>query len=137
MLLRLHKCVQWRLRPMLRCATDPRHCIVSQVWVGVLPVGPSGGVLNSSFRTRDTAEYKLELGQAIVNVARIVPDGVLVFFPSYTVLSSCIEGWQQLGAPTIWYDAGGLWRSMAARPLRRHWLQGALEAAEAPRCGAS
>jgi regulator of telomere elongation helicase 1 len=67
-----------------------------------MPAGPSGGVLNSSFRTRDTAEYKLELGLAIVNVARIVPDGLLVFFPSYGVLAACIEAWQTLGQPTVW-----------------------------------
>lgn len=42
-----------------------------------------------SARTRDTAEYKSELGNTIVNFARIVPDGVLVFFPSYTVPPLC------------------------------------------------
>jgi hypothetical protein len=45
----------------------------------------------------------MELGLAIVNVARIVPDGLLVFFPSYTVLNGCIDAWRTLGAPsTIW-----------------------------------
>ena len=73
-----------------------------KVWVSTLATGPSGGTLNASFRSRDTAEYKLELGLAIVNVARIVPDGMLVFFPSYTVLTACMEAWQSLGAPTVW-----------------------------------
>lgn len=31
-----------------------------------------------------------------VNFARIVPDGLLVFFPSYYLLNSCIEAWQTL-----------------------------------------
>ena len=33
----------------------------------------------------------------MVNFARIVPDGMLVFFPSYTALSSCIDAWQTPG----------------------------------------
>eukprot|EP00850_Spirogloea_muscicola_P025739 SM004120S15591 [mRNA] locus=s4120:215:1213:+ [translate_table: standard] len=37
-----------------------------------------------------------------VNIARIVPDGLLVFFPSYTLLQSCVDFWK---APVL---AGGL-----------------------------
>jgi regulator of telomere elongation helicase 1 len=70
-----------------------------QIWIGCVPVGPSGKTLNSSFRSRDTAEYKSELGNAIVNFARIVPDGVLVFFPSYTVMHACVEAWK---ATNVW-----------------------------------
>ncbi|GAQ79984.1 Helicase [Klebsormidium nitens] len=76
-----------------------------QVWAGVVPVGPSGKALNSSYRTRDSPEYKSELGNAIVNFARIVPNGLLVFFPSYHLLTSCLEFWQTPApgaATTIW-----------------------------------
>lgn len=79
-----------------------------QIWVGVVSSGPSGRSLNSSYRTRDSLEYKIELGNTIVNFARIVPDGLLVFFPSYYLLNQCIEGWQTLnsgasaGSSTIW-----------------------------------
>ena len=34
-----------------------------QVWVGVVPVGPSGHSLNSSYKNRDSPEYKTELGE--------------------------------------------------------------------------
>jgi hypothetical protein len=37
----------------------------NQIWAGVVPVGPSGRTFNSSYRTRDTMEYKQELGNAI------------------------------------------------------------------------
>ena len=74
-----------------------------QIWASVLPVGPSGGLLNSSFRTRDTPEYKRELGNAIESVARVVPDGLLVFFPSYSVMSGCLDAWQSPGNPSVWY----------------------------------
>ncbi|KAF0930040.1 hypothetical protein E2562_027211 [Oryza meyeriana var. granulata] len=71
------------------------HVIASdQIWVGVVPVGPSGHPLNSSYRTRETLKYKQELGIAIVNFARIVPDGLLVFFPSYSMMDKCINCWK-------------------------------------------
>lgn len=34
--------------------------------------------------------------QTIVNYSRVVPDGLLVFFPSYSVMTQCIEHWQVL-----------------------------------------
>jgi regulator of telomere elongation helicase 1 len=71
------------------------HVIASdQIWVGVVPVGPSGHPLNSSYRTRETLKYKQELGITIVNFARIVPDGLLVFFPSYSMMDKCINCWK-------------------------------------------
>ena len=36
-----------------------------QIWAGVMPVGPSGVALNSSYKTRNSNEYRLELGNAI------------------------------------------------------------------------
>lgn len=65
-----------------------------QVWVGVVPVGPKGAALNSSYNNRDSREYKEDLGYAVVNFARMVPDGLLVFFPSYGVLKSCTDFWK-------------------------------------------
>jgi len=64
------------------------------VWVGVVPVGPKGTALNSSYQNRDSREYKEDLGYAVVNFARMVPDGLLVFFPSYGVLKSCTDFWK-------------------------------------------
>ena len=37
-----------------------------------------------------------DLGNSIVNFARIVPHGVLVFFPSYGVMRGCVERWKEL-----------------------------------------
>ena len=36
-----------------------------QVWVGVVPVGPSQVTLNSSYRNRTTDDYVMELGNTI------------------------------------------------------------------------
>ncbi|KAL6782591.1 hypothetical protein ACKKBG_A07395 [Auxenochlorella protothecoides x Auxenochlorella symbiontica] len=83
---------------------NPHVIDPSQVWVGCVPVGPSGHPLNSSFQTRGDLRYREDLGNSIVNFARIVPDGLLVFFPSYGLLDSCVEGWKlpSSGGSTIW-----------------------------------
>ena len=70
------------------------HTFAMQVWVGVVPVGPKGHTLNSSYQTRNSNDYKEDLGNAIVNCSRVVPDGLLVFFASYGVMKSCIDHWK-------------------------------------------
>ncbi|KAF2301296.1 hypothetical protein GH714_022470 [Hevea brasiliensis] len=53
-----------------------------------VPAGPSGRPCNSSYRNRDSIDYKQELGNAIgFNFARIVHDGLLMLFPSYYLLA--------------------------------------------------
>lgn len=64
------------------------------MWVGVVPTGPTGHALNSSYNTRDSEGYKRDLGLALANWARVVPDGLLVFFPSYRVLEMCVSFWK-------------------------------------------
>ncbi|KAI9160826.1 hypothetical protein LWI28_011852 [Acer negundo] len=84
---------------------NPHVISSNQIWAGVVPAGPSGYSLNSSYRNRDSLEYKQELGNAIVNIARIVPDGLLVFFPSYYLLDQCIGCWKNTthgNSSTIW-----------------------------------
>eukprot|EP00877_Chromochloris_zofingiensis_P002619 jgi/Chrzof1/12358/Cz06g31220.t1 len=86
---------------------NPHIVSSGQVWIGVVPTGPSGHTLNSSYSCRDNPKYKDDLGNAIVNFARVVPDGLLVFFPAYAVLTNCIEHWKQPSAAgnaglTIW-----------------------------------
>ncbi|CAL4105445.1 unnamed protein product, partial [Meganyctiphanes norvegica] len=70
-----------------------------QVWVGVVNKGPDGFSLNSSFKNRSDPRYIASLGQTILNFSRIVPDGLLVFFPSYPIMLKCKEEWQESG---IW-----------------------------------
>lgn len=50
--------------------------------------------------------YKDDLGHAIVNFARVIPDGLLVFFPAYSLLQTCLDHWKAssgtAGGATIW-----------------------------------
>lgn len=39
----------------------------------------------------------MDLGQSIVEFCRIVPDGLLVFFPSYGYMATCVEQWKRSG----------------------------------------
>ena len=71
----------------------------SQVWCGVLGTGPDGTKLNSSYNTRNDPKYLSALGQVVIMFLKIVPKGVLLFFPSYGLLNSTREHWQQSG---IW-----------------------------------
>ena len=61
--------------------------------------GPDGTTLNSSYNTRNDPKYLSALGQIIIMILKIVPKGVLVFFPSYGLLNSVREFWQNSG---IW-----------------------------------
>lgn len=70
----------------------------NQVWVGVVGTGVTGKRLNSSYNFRSTDEYLLELGNTIVNFVRLVPSGLLVFFPSYSILEESIARWQRPAA---------------------------------------
>ncbi|XP_045625428.2 regulator of telomere elongation helicase 1 homolog [Procambarus clarkii] len=70
-----------------------------QVWVGIVGKGPDGFNLNSSFQNRSDPRYISSLGQTILNFSRIIPDGLLVFFPSYPIMRSCRDEWQNSG---IW-----------------------------------
>lgn len=83
-----------------------------QLWVGALSMGPSGKPLNSSFSNRSN-EYYDELGKSIQNICRAMIGkesnmgrdesekslygGVLVFFPSYSIMDSVIEHWKKTG----------------------------------------
>ena len=51
--------------------------------------------------------YKDDLGNAIVNFARTIPDGLLVFFASYIALEKCVEHWKARGAPGEGKGGGG------------------------------
>ena len=68
-----------------------------QILLSVLERGPSGNALLSSYANRGNTAYVSDLGSAIVNVCRVVPDGVLIFFPSYFALEGCRDEWERGG----------------------------------------
>lgn len=53
---------------------------------------------------RDNKEYLQSLGNTILKFAKAVPDGLLVFFPSYVVMNKCTAYWKQ---SDIWSSIDG------------------------------
>ncbi|RUS72888.1 hypothetical protein EGW08_019348 [Elysia chlorotica] len=80
---------------------NPHVIEPGQVWLGTVCKGPDGATLNSDYKNRSTDEYKKSLGNTITNFARVVPNGLLVFFPSYPVMEACIESWKNSNQWTI------------------------------------
>ena len=79
-----------------------------RVCVSICPRGCCDTELNSSYTKRDTVEYKTSLGNSIVNLFRIIPDGVLIFFPSYAFMRNTLTYWGYgKGNP-----AGTIWEKM-------------------------
>ncbi|XP_035825693.1 regulator of telomere elongation helicase 1 isoform X2 [Aplysia californica] len=78
---------------------NPHVIEKDQVWLGTVCKGPDGVTLNSEYKNRNNEDYQNSLGYSIRNFARIVPNGLLVFFPSYPVMERCIEKWK---ASNLW-----------------------------------
>lgn len=75
-----------------------------QIYVRVLGKGVSGKELSSKFGRRDNPEYILELGNTLASLCRVIPGGVLVFFPSYSSMENCVQSW---GGPSARNSGNG------------------------------
>ncbi|XP_071118557.1 regulator of telomere elongation helicase 1-like [Haliotis cracherodii] len=76
------------------CLENPHVIEKDQVFISVIGRGPDNSILNSNYDNRFTVSYQTSLGNAVFNFARVVPNGLLVFFPSYPVMEKCVEFWQ-------------------------------------------
>nr|XP_056700889.1 regulator of telomere elongation helicase 1 [Euleptes europaea] len=81
--------------PFPVCLENPHVIDKHQIWVGIIPRGPDGGLLSSTYEKRFTDECLSSLGRTIGNLVRIIPNGLLVFFPSYPVLDKSLEYWRE------------------------------------------
>ncbi|XP_023482712.1 regulator of telomere elongation helicase 1 isoform X25 [Equus caballus] len=80
--------------PFPVCLENPHVIDKHQIWVGVVPKGPDGAQLSSAFDKRFSDTCLASLGKALGNIARVVPHGLLVFFPSYPVMEKSLEFWR-------------------------------------------
>jgi chromosome transmission fidelity protein 1 len=55
--------------------------------------GPSGQEFEFTFKNRENGNMIDELGRALLNLCTVVPDGVVVFFPSYAYLETVVKRW--------------------------------------------
>lgn len=81
---------------------NPHVIPASQIWVGVLANAVDGEPLNSTYNKR-SEQYTRSLGHTLVNIARITPGGMLVFFPSYKMMEDCLAKWHS-PSTTLWAE---------------------------------
>jgi len=79
--------------PFPHTLENPHIISDEQIHVRVIGKGVSGKELTSSFQRRKDGEYYTELGNTLVSLAKVVPGGMLIFFPSYNVMETCLERW--------------------------------------------
>lgn len=63
------------------------------------------------------------MGRTICNFCRIVPDGLLVFFPSYSLMKSNQESWEDSG---IWRTLSGI-KPLFTEPQGKDAFQESIE----------
>lgn len=82
----------------IHCVSLP-HVVDAQqsVCAVSLGAGPTGVPLDFTFQKRKDANMIEELGRVIVNVVTLVPDGVVVFFTSYSFEEMVMNMWQKSG----------------------------------------
>lgn len=87
----------------------------NQICVKIISQGPDAVPLNSNYQNRDNPKYISSLGRTILSFSRVVPDGLLVFFPSYPIMNKCQEMWQSEG---IWSSINNI-KPIFVEPQRK------------------
>ena len=64
-----------------------------QVWIGLIGTGPTGVRIEASYRGMEQLSVQDEIGRVLVSVCEKVPDGVLCFLPSYSVMDKLKDRW--------------------------------------------
>lgn len=89
--------------PIAQTLENPHIVGKSQVCVKIVSYGPDKELLISNYQNRDNPKYVNSLGRTILSFCPIIPDGILVFFPSYPLMNKCVDSWQ----------ASGIWSQIA------------------------
>jgi len=86
--------------PFPHTLENPHIIHDDQIHVRVVGKGVTGKTLCCTYEKRDNETYIHELGSTILGLARVIPagGGILLFFPSYGVMDTCIERW---GGPLL------------------------------------
>ena len=69
---------------------------VDQIVVGALRTGPNRNELLGTFRNRTNNNYLTDMALTLLKTMQVTPQGMLVFFSSYTQMTSMIECFRRL-----------------------------------------
>ena len=89
-----------------------------QINYQVISSGPDGQELLATFTNRSNLKYLSSLGQSLVEISKVVPDGLLIFFPSYAWMDTCLSHWKQTG---VWERLNN-WKQCFVEPKNRSLL---------------
>ncbi len=82
-----------------------------------LATGPSGRELKFTYSRRGSSDLIDELGRALGNLFKVVPQGVVVFFPSFAYKHAVEQRWAQTGQSTrMGKTKRVIWESRGATP---------------------
>lgn len=56
----------------------------------------SGTDFDLTFESRNKEKTLFDLANAVLSFAKSIPDGVVIFFPSYSYLNTCVSAWKRL-----------------------------------------
>ncbi|XP_059614079.1 regulator of telomere elongation helicase 1 homolog [Phlebotomus argentipes] len=76
---------------------NPHIVTREQVCVKVVSQGSDKEPLISNYANRDNVKYITSLGRTLLSFAPVIPGGILIFFPSYTLMTKCQNAWQESG----------------------------------------
>ncbi|GAB5355246.1 hypothetical protein AAMO2058_000189300 [Amorphochlora amoebiformis] len=89
----------------------------SHILARAVPKGPTGKALRFTFRSRSSNEILDELGRTILNLSKIIPEGFVIFFPSFGYKDAVAKRWKSTGVAN---DIGSrkpvLWESRKKSP---------------------
>lgn len=82
-----------------------------------LSSGPSGKGSEFEFTYKNRANENMieELGRAVLNICTVVPDGVVVFFPSYAFLETIISRWTRPPRSGTGTTDKSIWQRLEAK----------------------
>lgn len=87
----------------------------TQVLAMALETGALGKELIATRHYTGSSDFQDNVGETLVQLAGVVPDGMLVFMPSYVLLNKLRKRWQATGAQ----DVGASDSCDAVMPPRR------------------
>lgn len=79
--------------------------IISPTQMSIFPIGRSfdNTLLDSRYDNKENNKFYRALGNTVVDICHYIPNGVLLFFSSYSVKSNCIQRWKDFDRDwSIW-----------------------------------
>ncbi|MEW5308935.1 MAG: hypothetical protein WDW38_000855 [Sanguina aurantia] len=86
---------------------ETAHVIdMRQVWTGVFtnfleagrgPANNKNNAITAVSKVTSTLEFQDKLGDAVVELCRVIPDGVLLFITSYSLMEALVQRWHSTG----------------------------------------